>query len=607
MVFLRVPNPATMEGDREAGLAEERAGFWRRNRWLKWVGCGLLAAVAVVAVVVAVVLHRAEPFLRAQILEKLQERFHARVELDSFHMSLANGLWAEGKGLRIWPPAGAAGVTVPGTTGSAAQGTPGWSEPLIRLAEFKFHAPLNYGPGKPLHISVVELKGLDVHLPPKSHFEHTAGWAGGAGQVEGGSHGAGAGLLSFEVDSLECSGARLVLETSKPGKLPLEFAIAHLKLTAIAAGGANHPKDQNPSLGTEAMEFDAELTNPRPVGTIHTTGSFGPWQTTDPGESPVAGEYRFEHADLAGFKGIAGILTSTGRFEGTLRDLTVDGETDTPDFRLTHFGNALALHTKFHARVDGTNGDTWLEPVEATLGHSHFTAQGQIVRVAADAGDGGASPVSKGHDIALTIHVDRARIEDFLRLASHSATPLLTGPVTAEAMLHIPPGTEPVHERMELNGSFKLDEARFTSAKMQHRIEELSLRGQGRPKDVKTTDPASVDSTMQGDFQMADGVITLPGLKYTVPGATIQVKGTYGVEGGALDFAGTAQLQATVSEMVGGWVGKLLKPADRYFKKDGAGTEVPIHIGGTREEPKFEVDFGGMKNSSPAAPGSQQP
>ena len=56
MVFLRVPNPATMEGDREAGLAEERAGFWRRNRWLKWVGCGLLAAVAVVAVVVAVVL-----------------------------------------------------------------------------------------------------------------------------------------------------------------------------------------------------------------------------------------------------------------------------------------------------------------------------------------------------------------------------------------------------------------------------------------------------------------------------------------------------------------------------------------------------------------------
>ena len=36
---------------------------------------------------------------------ELEEHFHARVELDSFHVSLVDGLWAEGKGLRIWPPA----------------------------------------------------------------------------------------------------------------------------------------------------------------------------------------------------------------------------------------------------------------------------------------------------------------------------------------------------------------------------------------------------------------------------------------------------------------------------------------------------------------------
>jgi len=49
-----------------------------------------------------------------------------------------------------------------------------------------------------------------------------------------------------------------------------------------------------------------------------------------------------------------------------------------PDFRLTHFGNALPLKTRFHAKVDGTNGDTWLEPVDATLGRSHFTAEGRL-------------------------------------------------------------------------------------------------------------------------------------------------------------------------------------------------------------------------------------
>jgi hypothetical protein len=153
-----------------------------------------------------------------------------------------------------------------------------------------------------------------------------------------------------------------------------------------------------------------------------------------------------------------------------------------------------------------------------------------------------------------------------------------------------------VHERLQLKGSFVLDQAQFSSPKIQGGIEQLSLRGLGRPKDVKTTDPDSVDSRMEGDFELSGGVITLPALTYTVPGATIQLTGTYGVEGGALNFTGNAKMQATVSEMVGGWKGLLLKPLDRYLKKDGAGTEIPIHIRGTREHPEFGIDFDRMKS-----------
>ena len=65
-------------------------------------------------------------------------------------------------------------------------------------------------------------------------------------------------------------------------------------------------------------------------------------------------------------------------------------------------------------------------------------------------------------------------------------------------------------------------------------------------------------------------------------------------------------MQATVSQMVGGWKGLLLKPADRFFKKDGAGTEVPIHIEGTREQPKFGLDFGKKKKIEAAQPVEQQ-
>lgn len=569
----------------EAFLVEAQASFWRRHRWLQWVLGGLLVVLVAAGIAVSIVVRRAEPYMRARIVEALETRFNARVELDSFHVSLAHGLRAQGQGLRIWPPADVEGVSV-------AAGASG--APLISLDEFRFRAPLHFEPGKPVSISIVELKGLNIHMPPKSHFGHAAG---DKQQTKPATR----ALLSFAVGELKCEDTHFVLETSKPGKLPLDFAISSFTLSS-STGGPIH--------AGSVMRYEAVLTNPKPVGQIHSTGTIGPWLNSDPGESPITGDYTFDHADLSTFKGIAGILSSTGHYQGTLRDLIVDGDTDTPDFRLTHFGNTMPLHTHFHAKVDATNGDTWLEPVDAVLGHSRFTAQGQVVRVIDPHGPDGR-PTSKGHDIALNINIDKARIEDFLHLTSNKPTPLMTGGLTMKAALHIPPGPIPVHKRLTLNGHFHLDQARFTSDKIQGRITDLSLRGQGHPHDVKTADPEATRSAMDGDFQMGGGVITLPALTYTVPGALIQLKGAYGVEGGTLNFAGTAKLDATVSQMVGGVFGVLLKPADRIFKKDGAGTEVPIHIDGTREAPVFGVDFDKLRHKrkdqdQPPAPGQNR-
>jgi hypothetical protein len=213
--------------------------------------------------------------------------------------------------------------------------------------------------------------------------------------------------------------------------------------------------------------------------------------------------------------------------------------------------------------------------------------------------DANGEPMSKGHDIALNIDVKSGRMEDFLHLASRSSAPLLTGALTMKAALHIPPGKAPVQQRMSLKGSFHLDQAHFASAKIQGGITQLSLRGQGLPHEVKGADPNATRSAMQGNFQMANSVINLPVLTYTVPGAVIDLKGTYAVEGGALSFLGTAKLDATVSQMVGGVLGVFLKPANRFFKKDGVGTEIPIHIFGTRESPEFGVDFDRMKHKAP--------
>lgn len=557
------------EARREAFLAEAQGSFWRRHRWLMWTGGAVLALLIAAAVAISVALHRAEPFLRSRVVAELEAHFHSRVELDSFHVSLMNGLWADGKGLRIWP------ATANNSNSTA---------PLIRLAEFRFHAPLRYVPGKPIFISLVELKGLDVDVPPKMHFSHIGG-------TEGGTAPGGSGGVQFEVGTIECKGARLALETDNPGRQPLVFAIAHLKLSGVGDGRS-------------AMGFDAELTNPRPEGTIFTKGRFGPWAVDDPGETPIAAKYRFEHANLATFKGIAGTLNSRGNYEGTLRDMDVDGDTDTPDFRLSSGGEAMHLRTRFHAQVDGTNGNTRLKSVNATLGRSQISAQGEILGVAAVSAQDGQPAHPGGHDVALQVKVDGGRIEDFLRLAARGE-PLLSGRLTMRTSLGVPPGKEPVSDRLQLKGNFTLADAEFTNTNLQNHIDELSLRGQGKPQEAKNPNATNVRSNMQSDFQMDNGVITLSNLKYMVPGAEIDLKGTYGVNGGALSFKGTAKMQATISQMVGGWKGLLLKPLDRFFEKGSAGTAVPVVIGGTRKDPQFTVDFGRLKKTVPARPGKE--
>ncbi len=556
-------------------MAERQAGFWSRHRGLQWALGALLFGLLALGAAISILLRNAEPLLRSAIVEELEEYFHARVEMDSFHLSLVNGLGAEGKGLRIWLPAQAKGAAALDAI-PASEPTP-----LIQLKEFRFHAPLRLRPGEPIRISVVELKGLTIDVPPKAQLMQVAREKRVAKYRRP--------LLHFDVGSILCDGAHLTLETDRPGKLPLEFAIARIELTGV--GGA--------------MRFDAELTNPKPVGAIWTTGTMGPWRVDDPGQTPLAGSYRFEHADLGVFKGIAGMLSSTGRYDGALRDLVVDGETDTPDFRLTKFGAAVPLRTVFHAHVDGTNGDTWLQPVHATLGQSHFTAEGKVVRVLPGVAPN-RTPTPGGHEITLDVTVDGGRMEDFLRLTSKSGQPLLTGTLHLKTTLELPPGTAAVDERLKLKGSFTLDDAQFTSAKIQSVMSALSLRSQGRPKGMGQGGDANVRSAMQSDFIMANAVIAMPDLKYTVPGTEIDLKGTYGVQGGLLDFAGTAKTQATVSQMVGGWKGALLKPFDRFFKSDGAGTAVPIRVRGTREHPNLSVDLNRLKHRFPAVPTEPQ-
>src|SRR5439155_26867915 len=113
----------------------------------------------------------------------------------------------------------------------------------------------------------------------------------------------------------------------------LEFAISRLVLRDVGA-----MQQWNP------LKYEAVLANPKPVGKVRSTGHFGPWQDDNPQDTPLDGSYEFTHADLSSIRGISGILSSTGRFGGTLGEIAVEGVTDTPDFRLDVSDHALPLH-----------------------------------------------------------------------------------------------------------------------------------------------------------------------------------------------------------------------------------------------------------------------
>jgi hypothetical protein len=330
------------------------------------------------------------------------------------------------------------------------------------------------------------------------------------------------------------------------------------------------------------MHFDADLINPKPVGNVLSNGSFGPWQADSPRDTPVSGTYSFNNADLGTIKGIGGILSSTGEYGGTLDNIVVDGKTDTPDFRIATSGRMVPLHTEFHAIVDGTSGDTYLRPVKAKILTTWLTANGSVVQ----------TKDPKGHRVTLNVVIENGKIEDLLKLAIRTDPPIMTGLVRLKTKFDLPPGDRDVPNRLKLAGTFHVSAAHFPNEKLQGKIDALSMRSQGKPKLARDNIPDNVPSDLKGKFGLDNGLISFSQLEFRVPGTQVNLTGTYSLDGNQIDFHGKARLDAKLSHMVTGWKSILLKPADPFFSKNGAGTELPVKVTGTKSEPHFGSDFG---------------
>ncbi len=542
--------------------ARERARRrWWQRAWFKVLVVLVVAGLAVLVIATEWAIHHAEPIIRARVVETLSARFHAPVQLDHLGISLVKGVAlsgtgvaVEGDGLRIeYPP-------------EADEPASDHGAPMVAVDHFSFTTRVKGLLHSPTRIAQVVVNGMELHIPPPERRRDMFG-------DRKGKHGPKISLLVTEI---LCKNAKLYIDTTKPGKDPLEFDIQNLDLHDVG--------EARPFL------YRAELINPKPIGEVHAEGHFGPWNTDDPRETALDGSYSFSHADLNTIKGIGGMLSSHGEFSGVLDHINIDGETDTPNFSLDVSDHPMPLHTVFHAYVDGTSGDTFLDPVRARLGQSDFTTSGKVVVVK-----------GKGHDIAMDVDIPHGRMQDFLELGVKTRPPLMNGILSMRGKLRVPPGDERVPEKMQLAGAFHLEDVRFNNPAVQDKVDGLSARAQGKPKEIaeySTDRQAEVRSAMSAKFDLSHGLMNVHDLEYQIPGALVLLNGVYSTDGNVFEFKGHVRTEAKASQMVTGWKSWLLKPVDRFLAKDGAGLELPISVSGTQGDVHFGLALHGSAEES---------
>jgi hypothetical protein len=492
----------------------------------------VLGVPLLLSAIMLVYFWRFPPLNREWVVEALEKRYQCEVELKSFTASFFPAVNIAGEGLVL--------------KRQERSGLP----PMAIIRKFSARGSWLGLLRQPRHFGQVRLEDMVIVVPPRSRQAQ----AKKTPQVS-----------LFVLDEVLAEDATLRILSSNLNKPPHVFEIRRLRMRSV---GLDQP-----------MSFKVTLTNPTPVGQVQSIGRFGPWNSEDPSLTPVSGNYSFSNADLSTIRGLGGTLSSHGSYEGVLSEIQVHGETDTPNFDLGISGNKVHLKTQFSAVVDGVNGDTILRPVTAQLLGSTIVARGGVAQSA-----GGS-----GRIILLDVTAQPAGLEDFLRLAVKSSTPSMTGALSIGTKFDLHPGEEEIAKRLKLDGTFAIRSARFTNPATEAKITSLSRRGQGKPRDE---DIQNTPFEVQGHFALANSQVTFSSLSFSLPGASLQLQGVFGLLSQTLDFHGTVRLQAKVSQTTSGIKSLLLKPVDSLFAREGAGTVLPIRITGTREEPSFQVEIG---------------
>jgi hypothetical protein len=503
------------------------------RRWILSV-----AAVAVVgAGLAAILLALNWPFTDKAIAKTLQDRFARDVRIAKFRVTyFPPGCVAEGveflhRQRKDLPPL----ITVQTLTVRASYSG------LLRIHKL---------------INDVQVVGLHVRVPPKdpnsSHqvFPLTTSTSG----------------KTLTIGEIATDDAVLEFMPKDAGGKPFILKIDRLKLDGV---GESDP-----------ITFHALFKNTEPPGEVRSDGRFGPWNENDPASTPLSGSYSYGHANLGVFGGIAGTLSSQGKFSGNLGHIDAEGSVDVPDFKVASSGHVVGIASNFQAIVDGTNGDTTLTRVESHFGRTVVISQGDVK----------GRPGQTGKTAMLSMAVSQGRIEDLLRLFTHAAQPAEIGEIRLQTKVELPPGPEAFLRRLRLDGQFGISSERFTSPRVQEPVNRIAESTSGDNKHQEKADPETVLSNLKGSVSAVAGIAKLSNISFTEPGTLAEIDGTYNLIDKSLNLRGVLRTSGKIADTESGFKSAVLKVLTPLMKKKSI-TVVPFVIKGTASNPTFELDL----------------
>ena len=513
-------------------------------------------------VVGAALLARHWPFSRERVIADLQDDFHGTVRFTRFHTTVFPHPGCVAEGATLVRPGGPAG-TPPFASAQKL---------IIRAHYLDFLL-------RPGYIAHIDVQGLQIHIPPRGTLAATP---------------RDQSPSTMRVGEVVANDA--VLEIARKTAKPLRYEIHALTLNSVSR--------------KDGFSYDASFLNALPPGEIQSRGHFGPWNSDDPGQTPVSGTYKFEHAYLGVFQGIDGVLNSHDNFQGTLSKMETRGSVEIPDFKLRRAARSSPIESRFDSFVNGLNGDVHLEHVETVIVKTNVLARGSI-----EEQPGPARKVT-----SLDLNVSQGRIQDVLRLFIKEPRSPIVGAISFRAHVTIPPEGRPFEQEVVLAGDFGIDDSHFTKPETQKKMNNLSERAEGKKTDEKAKDEKKGDedadaddlervvSDLRGHVVLKNGVATLTDVSFRVPGAVAYMHGTFNLVNEKIDFHGVLQTQAEFSKVGGGGIKSvLLKPFDAIFKKKPKGAEIPVKMTGTYSHPEtgLEITGGNKEDKNKAEKGEK--